>query len=254
MRDRQILVFIGGERSRGIDTAVICLLYVILIDHLRRFTPAHEVEEPLALHRQFQTAFHLDFGKCVRIVGIGFYADLGSVVGVIPGKHANTARCTVTELVNQFDGLLVASQLSHGLSTHQQHVCVANHDTVHRRTEPQGGTDEVTALRINVVFQSHVITIQTIGTTPVMRTAHDEVRVELIRETGYTYRQPETGIGIVGRSIEILVVERVDEGQPFGVGTESVYEVLTRLVEITTAIRHAFDTRYHQAVRPVTVT
>ena len=87
-----------------------------------------------------------------------------------------------------------------------------------------------------------------------MRTAHDEVRVELIRETGYTYRQPQTGIGVVGRSIEILVVERVDEGQTFGVGTESVNEVLTRLVEITTAVRHPFDTRYHQTVRPVAVT
>ena len=65
MRDRQIDVFIGGERSSEIDTAIECLTNVILVDHLRCFAPTYEVEEPLTLHRQFQTALHLHFGQCI---------------------------------------------------------------------------------------------------------------------------------------------------------------------------------------------
>ncbi len=76
MRDRQILVLIGGKLSRCVDTAVVGLLEIIAVDHLFRFTPAYEVEETLGLHGEFQTALHLHLGECVGVVGIGFDASI----------------------------------------------------------------------------------------------------------------------------------------------------------------------------------
>ena len=98
------------------------------------------------------------------------------------------------------------------------------------------------------MLEGDVITIQAIGTTPVLGTVHHQFVIKLIREAGDTYRQPQTRISrFVGR-IEVLGVEVVNKGQSFGIGTERIDEVLAGFVEITTSIGDALNTRHHQTI------
>ena len=149
---------------------------------------------------------------------------------------------------------MVLPELCQSLGTHEQHIGVTQHDTVHRAAEPEFGADQITAVGVNIVLEGHIVTVQTVGAAPVVRASHDILRIEHIGEPCYTYSQPQARIGIVGGCVKVLLVEIGDIRQSVGIGAESVHDVLAGLVEVATAVGHTFYTRHHQSVRPVAVT
>ena len=103
------------------------------------------------------------------------------------------------------------------------------------------------------MFERHIIAVQTVGTTPSAGSGHHVFGVEHIRQPRNTYRQEETGIGILVRLVIVFCVIGIQIRQSGIVGTERIDEVMARLVEIATAVRHARYIRYNQAIRPVEV-
>ena len=243
--------------SVSVNGAVRNLLCVVLVEHGGSIAPAHEVEEPLALHAQLQASLHLHhlhhvvLAIAALVVGDIQLHAVGT--GVI-GNHLRAAGGTCADLVDQRHGLLRLSQLCVSLGAVQQHLSIAEDDAVHR-AGPVAALDEVTAdeCGVNVLLQRHIVAVESVGAAPDAGLLHHVVTVKHVRQSGHAHSKEQSGVGVVAGLVVVLLVEAVYQWQSVSPCAVGVHQVLRGFVEIGTSVGGAGDVGRYQAVAPVQV-
>ena len=153
------------------------------------------------------------------------------------------------------DSLVGLPQLCIGFSTLEQYIGIAEHDAVHR-TGPVRALDEVFADqgRVYILLQRYVISVQAIATAPDTGLLHHVILIEHIRQSGDTHCEEQSRITVVGSTVVVFLIERIDQWQSVGTRTIGIDEVLRRFVEVATTIGSTGDVWRDQSVAPVEVT
>ena len=130
---------------------------VICIQHIRRFSPTYQVEETVAFHGEFQSAFEFYPSESFilsRHIGIRLYSYLYAISAFIVGNHGHALLCPVPYTVYQVHSIADTAfvELDKGLRPHQKHIGIPQYDMVHGRS-PVRAFDQISAVRIHILLQ-----------------------------------------------------------------------------------------------------
>ena len=211
VRNRQILILVCREGRTLQEVHRLALVGIELVDDTGGITPAHEVEETLTLHGQLQATLHLhNLHGLILVISTSIFTYCIAYTILIGVARNDAVRhhtgSTLANLIDKCDGLRGIVQLSLCLSTHQQHIGIAQHYAIHRRSPLVIAVEEVDVRKIGVyiLFQRNEVSIVTTRAAPCVTFAHHVCGIEHIRSTGHSYCHEEAGInGLVRANLVV---------------------------------------------------